>query len=133
LRHSLQTSDALGAASTHLGPQAVAVIVLLNKYLGLLARQDRDVPGPTYGALREAIRASPVVSPDETSWKVGGRLQWLWACWCVTAARRTGGSSTQHIKPVWCAEQALRPAVVNRKVSGGNRSSPELSGSSSVT
>jgi transposase len=34
-RHPLQTTDALGAASTHLGPHAVALIVLLNKYLGL--------------------------------------------------------------------------------------------------
>jgi transposase len=34
-RHSLQTTDALGAASTHLGPHAVALIVLLNKQLGL--------------------------------------------------------------------------------------------------
>jgi transposase len=102
-RHPLQTSDALGAASTHLGPQAVALIVLLNKYLGLshgkIATLLRDWFGltlrpsavthalhraarqaaPTYDALRAAIRASPVVSPDETSWKVGGHLQWLWA------------------------------------------------------
>ena len=34
---------------------------------------------PTYAALREQIRRSPVVTPDETGWKVGGRLQWLWA------------------------------------------------------
>jgi transposase len=34
-RHPWQTSDALGAAGTHLGPHAVAVIVLLNKHLGL--------------------------------------------------------------------------------------------------
>ena len=34
-RHPLQTTDALGAASTHLGPHAVALIVLLNKHLGL--------------------------------------------------------------------------------------------------
>jgi transposase len=102
-RHPLQTSDALGAASTHLGAQAVAFIVLLNKYLGLshgkIARLLQDWFGltvqasavthalhraarqaaPTYDALRAAIRASPVVSPDETSWKVAGRLQWLWA------------------------------------------------------
>jgi transposase len=102
-RHPLQTSDALGAAKTHLGPQAVAFIVLLNKYLGLshgkIATLLRDWFGltlrpsavthalhraarqaaPTYDALRAAIRASPVVSPDETSWKVGGHLQWLWA------------------------------------------------------
>jgi transposase len=93
----------LGAANVHLGPQAVAFIVLLNKYLGLshgkIATLLRDWIGltmrasavthalhraarqaaPTYDALRAAIRASPVVSPDETSWKVSGRLQWLWA------------------------------------------------------
>jgi transposase len=102
-RHPLQTSEALGAASTHLGPQAVALIVLLNKYLGLshgkIATLLRDWFGlavrpsavthalhraarqaaPTYETLRAAIRASPVVSPDETSWKVAGQLQWLWA------------------------------------------------------
>jgi transposase len=101
-RHPLQTSDALGAASTHLGPQAVALIVLLNKQLGLshakiatllrewfgltarpsavtqaLHRAARQA-APTYAALCETIRGSPVVSPDETSWKVGGQPQWLW-------------------------------------------------------
>lgn len=25
------------------------------------------------------VRHSPVVAPDETGWKVGGELQWLWA------------------------------------------------------
>ncbi|MGH8735599.1 MAG: IS66 family transposase, partial [Burkholderiales bacterium] len=108
-RHPLQTSDALGAASTHLGPHAVALIVLLNKHLGLshgkIAALLRDWFGlrvrpsgvthalhraarhaaPTYAALREQIRGSPVVSPDETSWKVGGRLWWLW----VFATART--------------------------------------------
>jgi transposase len=101
-RHPLQTTDALGAASTHLGPHAVALIVLLNKQLGLshgqIAALLRDWFGvrmrpsgvthalhraarqaaPTYAALRDQIRGSPVVSPDETSWKVGGRLWWLW-------------------------------------------------------
>lgn len=101
-RHPLQTTDALGAASTHLGPHAVALIVLLNKHLGLshgkvaallhdgfgltvrpsdgthaLHRAARHA-APTYAALRDQIRGSPVVSPDETSWKVGGRLWWLW-------------------------------------------------------
>jgi transposase len=108
-RHPLQTTDALGAASTHLGPQAVALIVLLNKHLGLshgkVATLLRDWFGlrvrpsgvthalhraarqaaPTYAALRDQIRGSPVVSPDETSWKVGGRLWWLW----VFATART--------------------------------------------
>ena len=108
-RHPLQTTDALGAASTHLGPHAVALIVLLNKHLGLshgkIAALLRDWFGlrvrpsgvthalhraarqaaPTYAALRDQIRGSPVVSPDETSWKVGGRLWWLW----VFATART--------------------------------------------
>ncbi len=102
-RHPMQTTDALGAASTHLGPQAVALIVLLNKQLGLshgktagllrdwfglhvrpsgvthaLHRAARQA-APTYDALREQVRGSPVVSPDETSWKVAGHLWWLWA------------------------------------------------------
>ena len=34
-RHRLQTSDALGAAAVQLGPQAVALVVILNKQLGL--------------------------------------------------------------------------------------------------
>jgi transposase len=108
-RHPLQTTDALGAASTHLGPHAVALIVLLNKHLGLshgkVAALLRDWFGlrvrpsavthalhraarqaaPTSAALRDQIRGSPVVSPDETSWKVGGRLWWLW----VFATART--------------------------------------------
>jgi transposase len=108
-RHPLQTTDALGAASTHLGPQAVALMVVLNKQLGLshgkVATLLRDWFGlrvrpsavthalhraarqaaPTYDALREQVRASPVVSPDETSWKVGGQLWWLW----VFATART--------------------------------------------
>jgi transposase len=101
-RHPLQTSNALGAASTHLGPHAVALIVLLNKQLGLshgkiasllrewfglhvrpsgvtqaLHRAARQA-GPTYDALCDQVRGSPVVSPDETSWKVAGQLWWLW-------------------------------------------------------
>jgi transposase len=102
-RHPLQTSDALGAASAQLGAKAVALAVILNKHLGLsfgkiatlfqqqyglsvtrsglvhavhrTARQAR----PTYTALCQRIRGSPVVTPDETGWKVGGRLHWLWA------------------------------------------------------
>jgi hypothetical protein len=34
---------------------------------------------PTYDALRAQIRGSPVVSPDETSWRGAGDLWWLWA------------------------------------------------------
>ncbi|HEX9365510.1 MAG TPA: transposase, partial [Vicinamibacterales bacterium] len=102
-RHPLQSSDALGAASTHLGRHAVTLIVLLNKHLGLshgkVAALLRDWFGlrvqpsgvthalhraarqatPTYDALREQVRGSPVVSLDDTSWRVAGALWWLWA------------------------------------------------------
>lgn len=102
-RHPLQTSDALGAAAAQLGPQAVAFAVMLNKQLGLsygkvaalfqqqygltvtrgglvhaMRRAARQAQ-PTYAALCATVRGSPMVSPDETGWKVGGHLQWLWA------------------------------------------------------
>jgi len=35
--------------------------------------------GPTYEALCHTVRGSPMVTPDETGWRVGGRLHWLWA------------------------------------------------------
>ena len=102
-RHPLQTSDALGAASTQLGPMAVSWAVILNKQfgvpLGKIARLFRERFGlsitcgglvhairraarqaqPTYDALCDQIRGSPVVTPDETGWKVEARLHWLWA------------------------------------------------------
>lgn len=36
-----------------------------------------DKAEPTYHALIEDLVASPVVSPDETGWKVAGHLWWL--------------------------------------------------------
>jgi len=102
-RHPLQTSDALGAAAAQLGAQVIALVVVLNKQLGLsfgkivtllqqlygltvtrsglvhaVHRAARQA-GPTYAALCARVRGSPMVSPDETGWKVAGRLQWLWA------------------------------------------------------
>jgi transposase len=107
-RHPLQTSEALGAAGVHLGPQAVAFAVLLNKRYGLaygkIAALLRDRFGltvtrgglvqavhraarqaqPTYAHLCTTVRGSPVVTVDETSWRVDAVLHWRWA-W-VTAA-----------------------------------------------
>jgi transposase len=101
-RHPWQTSDALGAAAVHLGPHAIALAVLLNKQFGLsfgkMATLFRTRFGlhvtpsalvralhraaaqsaPTYAALCETVRTSPVVVPDETGWKVRGLLHWLW-------------------------------------------------------
>src|SRR5215210_2800116 len=34
---------------------------------------------PTYAAIREAVRGSPVINSDETSARVAGRTRWQWA------------------------------------------------------
>jgi len=102
-RHPLQTSEALGAAAVQWGPQTVALAVLLNKRFGLpygkIAALLRDRFGltvtrgglvhavhrtarqaqPTYQTLCATVRGSPVVTADETSWRVDADLQWLWA------------------------------------------------------
>ena len=102
-RPPLQTSDALGAAATHLGPQALTLVVWWHTGLGLpfgtVQRIRRTQYGlsitrgalaqvcarvatraaPTYAALCAEVRGSPVVAPDETGWKVGRVLHWLWA------------------------------------------------------
>jgi transposase len=101
-RHLEQTSDALGAAGAQLGPRAVALASWLSKGLGVsggklavllgqlgigvtaggvtqaVARAGRRAQ-PTYQALLGGVRASPVVAPDETGWRVAGRRAWLWA------------------------------------------------------
>jgi len=101
-RHRLQTSDAVGAAKVQLGPRAVAVGAQMNKELGVplgkvaaifevafqfpvsrggLCRAIErlgDKAGPTYDALKGAVARSEVVTPDETGWKRGGWLVWLW-------------------------------------------------------
>ena len=102
-RHPRQTSDAVGSAASQLGARAVALATELNKGLGLsygktasllnaafglqvsrgglaqaLARVARKAE-PTYQELVRQIRGSPSVTPDETGWKVGGRLWWMWA------------------------------------------------------
>ena len=103
-RDRRQTSQAVGSAGSQVGPRALALATQLNKGLGLpygktatvlehgwglevsrsglcqaIERVARKAE-PTYAVLRERIRAEPSVTPDETGWKVGGQLWWLWAC-----------------------------------------------------
>lgn len=102
-RHPLQTSNALGAAATQVGPLVVTWATVLNKQFGLplgkiaallrerfsltittgglvhAIRRAARRAEPTYAALAETVRGSPVVTPDETGWKVEARLRWLWA------------------------------------------------------
>ena len=48
---------------------------------------------PTYAALVDGVRTSPIVAPDETGWRVGGSRAWLWAFagHGVTVYRIAGG------------------------------------------
>lgn len=107
-RHPYQTSEAVGAAAAQVGPRATAAIAQLNKRCGLSFEKTQQVMArlfgvtisrsgvwhatwrasraaePTYQAIEKAIEASPVVTVDETSWKVEAILRWLW----VFATRR---------------------------------------------
>jgi len=100
-RHDLQTSDALGAAASQLGPDLHAVMMIANKQLGLshgkvcqlleqwfgikisrstsIRRQLKmaDKLMPTYGEIAKAVRGSPRVVCDETGWRVEGENAWL--------------------------------------------------------
>jgi|SRR5579871_2078346 len=92
-RHPRQTSEALGAAASQLGPRAVAIATQLNKQMGLSYGKTAQVlqelfglpvsrgeeSRPTYQKLIAEIRSSPSVTADETGWKVGGKLWWMWA------------------------------------------------------
>lgn len=102
-RHPRQTSDAVGSAASQLGPRALALTTQLNKGLGLPYGKTATVlqqafglrvsrgglcqamdriaskAEPTYEALIEEVRRSPSVTPDETGWRVGGKLWWMWA------------------------------------------------------
>lgn len=100
-RHALQTSDALGAARSQLGPVLQAFLAILQKRLGLaygkcvrllesvwgirlsrggvvqaLARLARRVR-PAVERIGHGIRAAPAVSVDETGWRIGGHSAWL--------------------------------------------------------
>src|SRR5436305_3280185 len=102
-RHPLQTSDALGAAASQLGPDAQAAVVELNKQGGLshgkvtrclqslfhipLSRggsvhtvlRAASRCEPVYEAIRQTVGQSDWVVPDETGWRVGGYPAWLHA------------------------------------------------------
>jgi transposase len=100
-RHQLQTSDALGAAASQLGPDAQALAVHLNKSAGLshgkiktffqnvfgialsrggcahaVLRAARKSEG-NYAAIVQRVRGADHVVPDETGWRVGGQTAWL--------------------------------------------------------
>jgi len=101
-RHTEQTSDALGAASSQVGPGAKGWAAWLHYGLGLsfvkssalLHRLGIDVSA---GALCQAaqststdlvavqaaivakVNSQAMIVPDESGWRVGGEGAWLWA------------------------------------------------------
>jgi transposase len=100
-RHPDQTSDAVGAAGSMLGPRAVAIAAQLNKELGVAMDKVTRILSlfgitvtsgglhqaigrlaaaaePTCQALVLAVRHSMAVAADETGWRIGGRKAWLW-------------------------------------------------------
>lgn len=100
-RHALQTSGATGAAGVQLGPRAHAAMAWLNKRLGLSHGKISQVFQELFGIsmsrstaarschrtarrcaaaqeqIREEVRESPQVVPDETGWRVAGAKAWL--------------------------------------------------------
>jgi len=118
-RHPLQTSDALGAAASPWGPDLQSAIVQLNKDAGLSHGKIQHLMQNLFGIelsrggcvqamLRAARRCRPIyhaivrampeqkaVTPDETGWRIGGRLAWLHvfvaaAITCYVIDRRRG-------------------------------------------
>lgn len=102
-RHPLQTSDALGAAASQLGPDTQAAIVYLNKHAGLshgkIMHALRTLFGiaisrgasaqivlragqrlrPAYQEIQQQLQNAVVITPDETGWRIGGHTVWLHA------------------------------------------------------
>jgi transposase len=125
-RHPLQTSDALGAAASQLGPDAQAAVVELNKQAGLSHAKVAQVMGSLCGidltrgasaqvVLRAADRLEPAyqeiqtatadaerLAVDETGWRLGGQPAWLhvWVSehtTCYHVDRRRGADALQGV------------------------------------
>jgi transposase len=103
-RHALQTSSARGAAASQFGPNVHALLAVMNKECGLSHGKCVNLLGtlfedlhmaratsvrsiertaercqPAYEQIRQDVRRSSQVTPDETGWRVGGRNAWLHA------------------------------------------------------
>jgi len=119
-RHPYQTSDAVGAAAAQVGPQAQTAIATIREETGMscgriaqicqriwglkvsrggvaqiVSRVGRRLDAPYRGILA-TLRRSRTVYPDETGWKVGGWLQWLWDFVCRTATAYVIRDSRGH-------------------------------------
>jgi transposase len=119
-RHPYQTSDALGAAGAQLGANAQAVVAMLKNEVGasygdivkifdrcwdiritrggathIVTRVSDRLKAPYQGILT-TIRRSRILDGDETGWKIGGHLQWLWVLVAKTATAYAIRDSRGH-------------------------------------
>jgi transposase len=101
-RHARQSSEAFRVGNVQIGPGVLGLAAWLNKVGGLsygkiaalleqwvglrvsrsalcrgLLRLSKKLE-PIYEELKAKIQSSPVVYPDETGWREGGRSAWLW-------------------------------------------------------
>jgi transposase len=100
-RHPEQISDATGAASVQFGPRLIALAATLNKECGVSYERIASLCGTMFGLhaersslnravmrvaktvqplaekIGERVRSAPMLSPDETGWKIGGHKAWL--------------------------------------------------------
>jgi transposase-like protein len=100
-RHAEEISEATGAAGVQFGPRLIALAATLNKECGVSYERIARLYGAMFGlqvhrsSLNRAVmrlaeivdplaekigrrvRDAPMLSPDETGWKVGGERAWL--------------------------------------------------------
>jgi transposase len=122
----LQTSDALGAAASQVGPDAQAAVASLNKEAGLshakIAACLESLFGtdltrgasaqivlraaqrlePAYEEIRQATRDAEQLAVDETGWRLGGQPAWLhvWVsqqATCYAVDRRRSADVLQEV------------------------------------
>lgn len=100
-RHPEQTSDALGAAASQVGPNAKSLAIWLHYALGMSFAKTAQLLGhlgvrvtagaicsasqsagtdlvPIQKTIVEQVNDSSMVVMDETGWRVGGEGAWLW-------------------------------------------------------
>jgi len=100
-RHRDQTGDAVGAAASQVGPRAVAIAARLDAEIARLQQQ-----------IDALLQRSPTHAPNQKLLKhLANERDHL-----LTFLTTPGIAATNRR-----AEQAIRPAVVNRKSWGGNR------------
>jgi len=102
-RHPLQTSDALGAAASQIGPDAQAAAAVLHTQMGLshgkvasifetlfgikltrgasvqINQRAATRLEPDYAVILDEVRSSEQIAADETGWRIGGHPAWLHA------------------------------------------------------